>query len=159
MDKLQDIKKKIAVLERQLGKERETLKQSIIDKIREIAEAESPNSVKRVSKHIVIIRFSDLIGNPWSVGFYNWAAAADDVINYLLKAEPNCVEKWGNILTEHCKKANGNVVEIPKVVNNNYIIKDMIRENRNGDGWVYAKHKININKDFIEKIIQSVNEL
>jgi hypothetical protein len=115
--------------------------------------------VKRISKHIVIINYSDLIGNPWSPSFYNWVAAADDVINYLLKAEPNCVEKWGNILAEHCKKAKGNVVEIPKVVNNNYIIKDMIRENKNGDGWVYAKYKINVNKDFIEKIFQAVNEL
>jgi hypothetical protein len=158
MGKVQDIKKRIAVLERQLGEERKALRQTIIDKIMDIAENGSP-MVKRISKHIVIINYSDLIGNPWSPSFYNWVAAADDVINYLLKAEPNCVEKWGNILAEHCKKAKGNVVEIPKVVNNNYIIKDMIRENKNGDGWVYAKYKINVNKDFIEKIIQAVNEL
>lgn len=158
MSKLQDIKKRIAVLELQLGKERKALRQTLIDKIRDIAENGSPIA-KRISKHIVIVHYSDLIGNPWSPSFYNWVAAADDVINYLLKAEPNCVEKWGNILTEHCKKAKGNVVEIPKVVNNKYIIKDMIRENRNGDGWVYAKYKINISKDFIEKIIQAVNEL
>ena len=125
MDKVQDIKNRIAVLERQLGKERKALKQTLIDKIRDIAENGSP-MFKRISKHIVIVHYSDVIGNPWSPSFYNWVAAADDVINYLLKAEPNCVEKWGNILAEHCKKAKGNVVEIPKVVNNDYIIKDII---------------------------------
>ncbi len=157
MSSVQELKKRIAVLERQLGKERKALKESLIAKIREIAENDSP-TVKRISKHIVVIKSSDLIGNPWSPHFYNWAAAADDVINYLLKAEPNCVEQWVKILTDICKKAKGNVVEIPKVVDNNYIVKGIIRENSDGDGWVYAKYKINVNKDFIEKVIQALNE-
>lgn len=157
MSSVQELKERIAVLERQLGKERKALRENLIAKIREIAENDSP-TVKRISKHIVVIKSSDLIGNPWSPHFYNWAAAADDVINYLLKAEPNCVEQWGKILTDICKKAKGNVVEIPKVVDNNYIVKGIIRENKDGDGWVYAKYKINVNKDFIEKVIQALNE-
>ena len=63
--------------------------------------------------------------------------------------------KW---YTDICKKAKGNVVEIPKVVDNNYIVKGIIRENKDGDGWVYAKYKINVNKDFIERVIQALNE-
>ena len=115
----------------------EKLTEAIVNTIYE-ASMENPNKPKRISKNIITIRFSDLIGNPWNYEFHDWEKSAEVVLDYL-KDKP--VKNWEELLQNKLKSAKGGVVYFDKTVSY---------------GWFKKKHSIPVNALFIERIIQKL---
>ena len=91
--------KEMAILEK-------NLKHAMTEAIYEAAK-ENPNEPMRISKHIIVVKYSDLIGNPWSSSFYDWRQSAKVVIDYL-KNRP--VTDWKRVLEEKLEKGSGPIL-------------------------------------------------
>lgn len=129
-----EIRKRMAQLLKEHKALEAELKVALIEAINEAA-SESPNKKKKVSQHIMIINYSDLIGNPWNVEFYDWEASAKVVLDYL---ELKPIYDWKKLLEAKLSEAKRNIVEFKK---SNYCM---------GYKTCYT---IPISKEFIEKIV------
>lgn len=109
------------------------LKAALVDAINEVAQ-ESPKA-KRISKYIVIVNASDLVGNPWNAEFYDWQASAKVVLDYL-NGKP--IYDWKSLLESKMADAKRGVVEFKK------------HSTCMGYKTTYT---IPISKDFVEKIV------
>lgn len=131
---LNEIRNKMAQLLEEHKALEEELKNAMVAIINETAE-ESPNKKKKISNNIMIINFSDLIGNPWNVEFYDWEASANVVLDYL-NGKP--IYDWKSLLEKKLEEAKRNVVEFKKQA---YCL---------GYKTFYT---IPISKEFVEKIV------
>ena len=95
---------RIEELKRQAESLEQTIGAAIIATIMEVA-SDSPVRMKRIGEHCFTIRFSDLIGKPWSPKFYDWRASGDELIKYLEKTHKSPI-KWIDDLKE-LKAENG----------------------------------------------------
>lgn len=95
---------RVEELKRQAESLEQTIGAAIIATIMEVA-SDSPVRMKRIGEHCFIIRYSDLIGNPWSPKFYDWRASGDELIKYLEKKHKSPI-KWIDDLKE-LKAENG----------------------------------------------------
>ena len=75
-------KNKIIQLKEQIVNADKELKQRVINVITDTAKKQA---VAKISKHIMIVNFSDISGKVWNPLFYNWECAA----NVLLKKIEN----------------------------------------------------------------------
>lgn len=84
-----------------------------------IEKSAQEKKLKRVSPNIIIINYSDLIGNPWNVEFYDWYASKDVLLQFL-STKP--AEKWHDCVIKLAESAkNGAVyVQMPQKVNYYY---------------------------------------
>jgi hypothetical protein len=75
--------------------------------------------VKRISQHIIIVKCSDLIGNPWNVEFHDWYASKDVLLQFL-STKP--AEKWHDCVIKLAESAKDGAVyvQIPQKVNAYY---------------------------------------
>ena len=72
-------------------------------------------SVRQISKNCFIIRFSDLIGAPWSPSFHDWHRQAEMLIEVLLKKP---VLRWGELIREWVArpgKKGSRAIDIEKI--------------------------------------------
>lgn len=65
------------------------LRQIVLDTIANIAKTEC--KINKISNHCFTIKFSDLIGNPWSPTYHNWESSIPILITYL---ESKPVFQW-----------------------------------------------------------------
>ena len=84
-----------------------------------IEKSAQEKKIKRVSPHIIVINYSDLIGNPWNVEFHDWYASKDVLLQFL-STKP--AEKWHDCVIKLAESAkNGAVyVQMPQKVNAYY---------------------------------------
>ena len=138
---IREIQNKIEELARQKGILEKQLTDAIVEAIRVVAK-ENPNPPRKISQHMCIIHFSDLIGNPWNIEFYDWEIAAEFVIDFLSN-KPS--DKWKNLLEAELKRAVRNSVPFKR----NVVTKRH---------YVSYSSQIStpINRKFIEKIIERI---
>ena len=131
---LNEIRNKMAQLLEEHKALEEELKNAMVAIINETAE-ESPNKKKKISNNIMIINFSDLIGNPWNVEFYDWEASAKVILDFL-NGKP--IYNWKSLLEGKLKESKRNIVEFKKTIYNS---------------WYKTQYTIPISKEFVEKIV------
>ena len=138
---IREIQNKIENLARQKGILEKQLTDAIVEAIRAVAK-ENPNPPRKISQHMCIIHFSDLIGNPWNIEFYDWEIAAEFVIDFLSNKPSN---KWKSLLEAELKRAVMNSVPFKRnVVTKRYYIS------------YSSQISTPINRKFIEKIIERI---
>ena len=84
----------LRALEEQYNARRAAVTEAIVETIRSIGQ--NP-SVRQISKNCFTIRFSDLIGAPWSPSFHDWHRQAELLIGVLLKKP---VLRWGELIRQ-----------------------------------------------------------
>lgn len=104
--KISEISKSIDDLLREIDERKNLLSQAISEAIYETAE-DNPTKLTRISEHIVTIKASDMLDNPWSLSFYDWRQSAKVVIDYL-KNRP--VTDWKRVLEEKLNKKSGPIL-------------------------------------------------
>lgn len=138
---IREIQNKIENLARQKGILEKQLTDAIVEAIRAVAK-ENPNPPRKISQHMCIIHFSDLIGNPWNIEFYDWEIAAEFVIDFLSNKPSN---KWKSLLEAELKRAVRNSVPFKRnVVTKGYYVS------------YSSQISTPINRKFIEKIIERI---
>lgn len=130
-NRLTEIRQESQILE-------EKWRECIVNVITDVSK-ENYHNIHKISEHIYIIKHSEMIGNPWSVSFYNWEESAKVVLKFLSNKD---VTKWKQILEEKLEKCNSNKVEFEECRVNKYGYK--------------VTYKIPINKNFIEKIVEKI---
>ena len=138
---IREIQNKIEELARQKGILEKQLTDAIVEAIRVVAK-ENPNPPRKISQHMCIIHFSDLIGNPWKIEFYDWEIAAEFVIDFLSN-KPS--DKWKSLLEAELKRAVMNSVPFKRnVATKGYYVS------------YSSQISTPINRKFIEKIIERI---
>ena len=115
----------------------EKLTEAITEAVYETAQ-ENPNKPKRISEHIVTVRYSDIIGNPWNYEFYDWERSAEVVMEFL-KEKP--LKNWKSLLQGKLNLSKGNVVSFEKTMYNNGYRK---------------QYSVPVNRLFIQKILEKI---
>lgn len=95
---IKEIQEELESLEKQRNILELKLSQAIVSALSSVAQQ---HQIRRVSQHCMIIKFSDLIGNPWNVEFYDWEASVKVCLDYLKDKSPT---SWVLLLTKNCKK-------------------------------------------------------
>ncbi len=124
-----------------MAKEMALMEKKLIDAITiAVYEAaqENPNKLKRISEHIVTVRYSDVIGNPWNYEFYDWEKSAKVVMEFL-NGKP--LKNWKSLLKSKLAQSKGNVVAFEKTIYLNGYKKN---------------YSIPVNKLFIQKILERI---
>lgn len=134
---IDEIRSRIDEMAREMAIMEEKLTEAITNAVYE-ASKENPKKPRRISKNIVIIRFSDLIGKPWNYEFHDWEKSAEVVLDYL-KDRP--AKKWKELLQNKLKSSNGDIVYFDKTI---YC------------RWFKKKLSTPVNALFIERIIQKL---
>ena len=134
---IDEIRSRIDEMAKEMAIMEEKLTEAIVNAVYE-ASKENPKKPKRISKNIIIIRFSELIGNPWNYEFYDWEKSVKVVLEYL-KNKP--AKQWKEMLLEKLKSSKNNIVYFDKTIYN---------------GWFKKNYSIPVNALFIEKIIQKI---
>ena len=132
-----EIRSRIDEMVKEMAIMEEKLADVITNAIYESAQ-ENQNKPRRISKNIVVIHFSDLIGNPWNYEYYDWEKSAEVVLEFL---KGNPVGKWKELLQGKLKSSKKNVVTFEKSIRN---------------GWFTNKYTIPVNRLFIEKIVEKL---
>lgn len=132
-----EIRSRIDEMVKEMAIMEEKLADVITNAIYEAAQ-ENPNKPRRISKNIVVIRLSDLIGNPWNYEFYDWEKSAKVVLEFL-KGKP--VGKWKELLQNKLDTSKNNLVTFDKTIHN---------------GWFKNKYSVPVNRLFIEKIVEKL---
>jgi len=103
----------LRALEEQYNADRAAVTAAIVETIRDIGQ--NP-AIRPLGKHCFTIRFSDLIGAPWSPSFHDWLPQAELLISLLLKKP---VLRWPELIREWARmsdKANSRAVTIEKTL-------------------------------------------
>lgn len=132
-----EIRSRIDEMVKEMAIMEEKLADVITNAIYEAAQ-ENPNKPRRISKNIVVIRLSDLIGNPWNYEFYDWEKSAKVVLEFL-KGKP--VGKWKELLQNKLDTSKNNLVTFDKTIHS---------------GWFKNKYSVPVNRLFIEKIVEKL---
>lgn len=126
---------KIEELKRQAESLEQTIGAAIIATIMEVA-SDSPVRMKRIGEHCFTIRYSDLIGKPWSPKFYDWRASGDELIKYLEKKHKSPI-KWIDDLKE--LKAENGIVKLTFTF---------------GSGWGRTTTQVPIDARLVERVLE-----
>ena len=86
----------------------------VFDILRAVGQTQ-PN-VKKISEHIFLVRFSDLVGKPWNVNYHSWSASAESIIDYAKKKQYPL--DYIDYLKQCRRKAKNDVVKIGDSKNN-----------------------------------------
>lgn len=136
MDKTNITKNKFDALQKQIQLLQEELKEHILNVIKSVVQSHKRN---KISEHIYIVMFSEMIGKPWNPEFYDWESAADVIIKFL-QTKP--VLEWKDYLIKHYNNSKSRyVIDFEKRI---YYI---------GTSVVY---KIPIDKYFVRQIIDNI---
>ena len=131
-------KNKIVQLKQQIKDADAELKQMIINVITDTAKKQV---AKKISKHIMIVNFSDVSGKVWNPLFYNWECSA----NLLIKKIENKsgVESYDYLM------------QLPKSENKmgTFEIKNYVQD------W-FGRYEIKqyVDKEFVMKIIETLEK-
>lgn len=107
IDKIESLR----ALEEQYNARRAAVTEAIVETIRGIGQ--NP-SVRQIDKNCFTIRFSDLIGAPWSPAFHDWHRQAELLVGLLLKKP---VLRWGELIREWAGrpgKRGSRVIDVEK---------------------------------------------
>jgi hypothetical protein len=113
---VQGINDEIRRYEKAIAELREKMK-TIVDSRMKLAmdNAIHNQNVKVISEHprMVLVKFSQLVGNPWSVQFHDWKAGGDLLIKWF-EYKKLAPEKWYDTLkTLYDKRKEANRVDLP----------------------------------------------
>lgn len=131
-------KNRVVQLKQQIKDADAELKQMIINVITDTAKKQV---AKKISKHIMIVNFSDINGKVWNPLFYNWESSAE----LLLKK----IENKSGI------ESYDYLMKLPKSENKmgTFEIKNYVQD------W-FAKYEIKqyVDKEFVMKIIETLEK-
>lgn len=77
---MKSYKERVNQLKQEINAIEVELRENIYNTIREVA---SEQKLNRITKHIYIMKFSEICGKPWDSVFHNWEVSADMLINKL----------------------------------------------------------------------------
>ena len=80
MDNMKNYKERVNQLKQEISAIEVELRENIYAIIREVA---SEQKLNRITKHIYIMKFSEISGKPWDSVFHNWEVSADMLIKKL----------------------------------------------------------------------------
>ena len=106
-----------------------------------IHEVAQEKPIKRLGKRISVIRFSDMIGNPWNPEFYDWGAAAEIIFDKLKKHPPT---EWKQRLIDFLEGKPD-------------ISAPVVFTKKHYGGGTSKEQKIPVSRKFIVKIIQKLS--
>lgn len=77
-----------------------------------IKKSTQEKKIKRPTENskIILINYSDLIGNPWNYEFYDWYASKDILLEYLSKKP---IENWRESIEKLVESEKNGVVYVP----------------------------------------------
>lgn len=101
--------------------------------------AETQN-IKRISEHIFMVKFSDMIHNPWSAVFYDWNKSIS-IIQKFLYSKP--VSQWKDALQNKLNETPQN--------------RPVIFKFSSGSSWYKTTQQIPVSYKFIQEIINQLN--
>jgi len=136
--KLEEICQRINELTKEMDMLEGNLQEAMVSAIQEISK-ENHYGVKKISKHMMSISASQMIGSIWSPKFYDWEDSAKSLLNYL-SGTPAI--NWKKKLTD-LLETNGDVVGLKK--------RGIIWPGHTG-----IVENTPIDKVFIEKIIEKI---
>lgn len=139
MNKIEELEHQIKVLDQKKKELEVHLEETIRETVKIALESAKEQKIKRISKNIIIVKYSQLMGNPWNPSFYEWEASAKMLFDYLSKLHPN---KWRSELQTLYDKRNGNRVDLP--------FKQMVWFNS------YRTEKKPIPAEFVKRIIDKL---
>ena len=102
---------------------KEEEKSLFFEAIRKVGERQ--NNVKRISKNICVVKFSDLIDKPWSVSYHLWYASANALIAFLKNKDTYLYKP---IIKEALKKAKNDVCYIKDETKRNVALQPLFLE-------------------------------
>ena len=105
-----NIIKEIQSFSDEIAKLKGQLREAFIKAIDECGE-ENPFKVTQISERCFTIKFSSVMGRPWSPSFYDFKASGTILKEYL---EKKPFEKWLDEIKSLYNKCSSNVVYIPK---------------------------------------------
>lgn len=132
---IKEIQEELESLEKQRNILELKLSQAIVSALSSVAQQ---HQIRRVSQHCMIIKFSDLIGNPWNVGFYDWEASVKVCLDYLKDKSPT---SWVPLLTQKLQEKSSGPVEFVRI---KYCCGEKITI------------KIPVSRVFLEKVIEEL---
>lgn len=131
-------KNKIVQLKQQIKDADAELKQMIINIITDTAKKQV---AKKISKHIMIVNFSDVSGKVWNPLFYNWECSADVLLSKI--ENKSGIESYEYLMKLPKSKNKMGTFEIK-----NYIQKWFGR----------CEIKQYVDKEFVMKIIETLKQ-
>lgn len=125
-----------------LEQEKEKLESKLVDAISSaMLKVAQKKTMQRINKHCFVICFSDMIGNPWNLEFYDWEKSIMIILKFL---NPKPAREWVCAL-------NGKLEDTPK---NQPVVFEYRRQSH---GVMYSE-KIPVSRIFIEQIIEELNQ-
>ena len=138
MNTIDKLKQRLIDLVKERDDVEQQLQEIVIQAIKD-ASMESPYKPTGANSHIVVVKFSDLAGKPWSPSFYNWKNSINTILDFLKKKS---AAYWQEMLEDKLKEEKNGVVEFKKV----------------HSGWPYNyTEKIPVDSRFIQKIIDNLD--
>lgn len=132
---IKEIQEELESLEQQKNMLETKLSQAIVSALSSVARQ---HPIHRVSQHCFIIKFSDLIGNPWNVELYDWEASVKVCLDYLKDKSPT---SWVDVLTKKLSENGSGPVEFVRI--------KCCCGNR-------ITNKIPVSRVFLEKVIEEL---
>ena len=136
---IQEINSKSESLKEQIKALQGELRECVLNAIKTAAE-QCPYNNNKIGTNMYVIKYSDLIGKPWTPSFYFWDNSAKIVAEEL---ERHNVENWCSILQGYVDNAKGESVEIKRRVKMWY-------------GYTTDMRAV-ISREFVEKIMECLN--
>lgn len=134
-----EIQKELKELETKKNKLENKLMLIITCAIDEVAKSQVLN---RIGEHCILIKFSDLVGQPWNYEFYDWKQSVKVVYQFLNQKH---VTEWQSALQN---KLDSTPLEKP-----------VIFTFTKGSGVWKTINKVPVSYKFIQEIINQLNKI
>lgn len=139
MDKsIKQIEQELVLLEQKKSEMENALVEAISSAMLKVAKNKP---MQRISKHCFVIRFSDMISNPWNPEFYDWEKSITIILKFL-KSKP--AREWVGALNAKLESTSEN--------------QPIVFEYRRQSFGVMYSEKIPVSGIFIEQIINELNK-
>lgn len=138
MDKsIEEVNKEIALLEERKAELENLIEQIVYNAMFRAAQAKPMN---RIGRHCFIVKYSDLIGHPWSPSYYDWEKSID-IVKRFLKSKPK--SEWKNALEKKLEETKPG--------------KEVVFVLSFGSGLFKYVQSIPVSPKFIQEIIHQLN--
>lgn len=134
---IKEIEKELVSLHKQKEELEYMLTEIIETAMKRVAETQN---IKRISEHIFMVKFSDMIHNPWSAVFYDWNKSIS-IIQKFLYSKP--VSQWKDALQNKLNETPQN--------------RPVIFKFSSGSSWYKTTQQIPVSYKFIQEIINQLN--
>lgn len=136
---IKEIEKELQALVEQKAAMESMLVTAISEAMMEVAKLKP---MQRLGEHCFIIKFSDLVGNPWNPEFYDWEKSVQIVIKFLTNKP---VERWAELLENKLSERKSRLSPV------------VFEFRRRGNFGSIITENIPVSAEFISKIIEKLS--